>query len=110
MPGTLLTTASRITCPHQGQPILATSNATVTAGGMPVLLESDIHVVAGCPFTIGPKYSPCVRIEWSAGAANATNGGVAPRIRTSIGTCYSPEGLFQGVALILDTQPKASAA
>jgi hypothetical protein len=75
-----------------------------------VLLESDIHAVVGCPFFIGLKYSPCVRIEWTAGAANATIGGVAPLIQTSIGKCYSPEGLLQGVAIIANTQPKASAA
>ena len=53
MPGGVLTTASTILCPHGGIAVLTTANARVTAGGAPVLLESDIHTVAGCPFEIG---------------------------------------------------------
>ena len=56
-----------------------------------VLLESDIHTVAGCPFTIGNKPSPCLRIEWKAGApprSSATR--LVLLVESSMGLCYSP--------------------
>lgn len=107
MPGNTLTTASTVMCPHGGQAILITSNARVTAGGSPVLLESDTHVVVGCPFTIGPKYQPCVQIAWSGGAARTSVGGTAPLVQSSVGQCKSAEGIVQGVAIIVNTQTKA---
>lgn len=105
----LLTIGSRIQCPHGGQAVLATSNAAVSSSTGMVLLETDIHPVVGCPFTIGPKYSPCVRIEWKAGTTMASVGGVAALIATSIGTCYSPESAPQGIAIIVSPEPKGTA-
>jgi hypothetical protein len=108
MPGNNLTTASQIMCPHAGQAILFTSNTRVLAGGAPVLLETDVHPVVGCPFTIGPKYSPCIRIEWTAGASKATVNGTPVLVQSSIGKCISPEGAPQGVAVVANTQMSAS--
>jgi hypothetical protein len=109
MPGQILTTASTITCMHGGQAILLTANAKVLVDGAPALLESDIHPVAGCPFTIGPKYSPCIRIEWTAGAAKVTINGTSVLVRSSIGKCISAEGAPQGIAMIINTQTKVTA-
>ena len=109
MPGTILTTTSTVTCMHGGQAILLTANTKVMVDGAPALLETDIHPVAGCPFTIGPKYSPCVRIEWTAGAAKVTINGTKVLVRSSIGKCISAEGAPQGIALILNTEMKGSA-
>ena len=109
MPGNILTTASSIMCPHGGQAILMTSNARSTADGAPALLQTDVHPVAGCPFFIGLKPSPCIRIEWQAGAARATVDGTPVLVQSSIGLCYSPESAPQGVAVIVNTQMKASA-
>lgn len=109
MPGKNLTTSSSIQCTHGGQAILTTANSHVFAEGAPVLLESDVHAVVGCPFTLpGPKYSPCVRIEWSAGAAQVTVQGTKVLVQSSIGKCISGEGAPQGVAIIASTQMKAS--
>ena len=102
-----LTTHSRVQCPHGGQATLLTSNAKVTASSGRVLLESDIHTVAGCAFTIGPKPSPCIRIEWTAAVAQVSVGGVKPLVRSSVGLCYSPENAPQGTAIVTSTQPKA---
>ena len=63
MAGNTLTIASTILCPHGGSATLLTGNTLVFAGGASMLLESDVHPVVGCPFTIGTKYSPCIRIE-----------------------------------------------
>lgn len=110
MPGTLLTINSTIQCPHGGRALLAPGQTRVLAGGAPVLLETDIHPVAGCPFTLpGGKVSPCVQIRWSGGAAQNAVGGTPPLVQSSVGLCYSPENAVQGVALIVNTQMNASA-
>jgi hypothetical protein len=108
MPGEILTTASSIMCPHGGTAILTTSNASVKAGGAPALLQSDNNIVAGCPFVIALKPSPCVRIQWLAGSARAQAGSPV-LVQSSVGMCFSPEGLPQGVAIVVNTQPKVSA-
>ena|SRR5688572_17458239 len=102
-----LTIASQIMCPHGGQAILFTSNTKVRAGGAFVLLQTDIHPVVGCPFTVGLKYQPCIKIEWSGGATKSKVNCAQPLLQTSIGTCYSPENAPQGVATVVNTQIKA---
>ncbi|HEY0546176.1 MAG TPA: hypothetical protein VGC91_12420 [Pyrinomonadaceae bacterium] len=105
MPGPVLTIASTILCMHGGSVILFTSNAKLMVDGVPALVESDVHPVAGCPFTIGPKYSPCVRVEWTGGA-QATVNGAKVLVMSSIGKCISAEGATQGIAIIANTQMK----
>ena len=113
MPGNVLTIASTVLCMHGGSAILTTSNTKMLIDNAPALLESDIHPVAGCPFQIpvgaGTKPSPCIRIEWSAGATKMKVNGVPVLVRSSIGKCYSPEGAMQGIANIVNTQVKISA-
>ena len=109
MAGNVLTTASTVMCTHGGQATLLTSNSKVLAQGAPALLETDAHPVVGCPFTVGPKYSPCVRIEWSAGSGQVSVGGTPVLTRSSLGKCFGAEGAVQGVATIANTQPKVTA-
>lgn len=109
MAGNVLTIAGTIMCPHGGQAILFTSNVRVFADGAQALLETDIHPVAGCPFTVGTKYSPCVRIEWSSGSVKAAVNGTPVLTQSSAGLCYNAEGAVQGMATIVNTQVKASA-
>lgn len=104
-----MTTQAQIKCMHGGTAILTTSNTKLTVDGAPALLESDIHTVAGCAFTVGSKYSPCVRIEWSNGAAKMKNNETKVLVRSSIGKCYSPENAPQGIAVIATTQMKTTA-
>ncbi|OGO52740.1 MAG: hypothetical protein A2Z32_03830 [Chloroflexi bacterium RBG_16_69_14] len=99
MSALVLTTASKITCPHQGTAILKTSNTSAKVGGAYALLVSDVHNVVGCPFMIGQKYSPCKTIEWSQGAQDVKVGGTAVLFMNSIGKCLSPENSTQGVAI-----------
>ena len=104
-----LTTNSTILCTHGGKANLLTANTKVFAARSPVLLESDIHPVIGCPFTLpNGKPSPCIRIEWSAGSIKTTANSTAPILKNSIGKCYSAENLIQGVATIVNAQIKAS--
>lgn len=105
----LLTTSSTIQCPHGGQAVLTTANGRVSADRARVLLESDVHTITGCPFTVGSSPSPCVRIDWSGGASKARVNGTAVLHKTSIGQCLNAPGGVQGVAVIVNTQMKASA-
>lgn len=107
MPGPILTTSARILCPHGGQAVLRTDNDT-TRAGTDMLLETDVHDVYGCSFTVGPKYQPCTKIEWSAGADALTVRGTKVLVTSSVGTCKH-EKVVQGFALIVSTQMKASA-
>ncbi len=108
MPGHVLNMNSSIMCPHGGQVICITTNTKVFADGSQALLESDIHPVAGCPFTIGLKYSPCVRVEWEAGTGKVKIDNTPVLVRSSIGKCINAEGAIQGVAVIAATQMKVS--
>lgn len=109
MPGSFLTTDSTIQCMHGGTAILTTSNDSFFVDGAPVLLESDVSDVFGCPFTLpGGKYSPCKHIEWSAGASKVTVDGTKTLIESSVGKCISEEKATQGVAVISSTQGKGS--
>jgi len=110
MPGNILTTASQVQCTHGAKATLTTSNAKVRVDGSYALLESDIHLVSGCPFTVpGPKPQPCVRIEWSAGATMVKVSDTAVLVMSSVGKCISAEGATQGVAIIAQTQAKVKA-
>jgi hypothetical protein len=109
MPGRILTTGSTVQCPHGGVAQLSTADLKVSAATGKALLESDVHAVTGCAFTIGTKPSPCVRIEWSAGAMKLQAGGTAVLLESSLGTCYSPENAPQGLALVAQAEPKVRA-
>jgi hypothetical protein len=98
----ILTIESQIQCPHWGMAVLETTNEALLVDGSAALLESDIHEVAGCPFTIGPVYSPCVLIEWSGGATMLTVDDVGVLLESSIGLCSNAAGAPQGVALVSD--------
>lgn len=90
--------------------MLTTSNTKVKVVNFPALLESDVHSVVGCPFTLpGPKPSPCIRIEWTAGATMCENDGIKVLIQSSVGKCISAEGATQGLAIIAQTQMKTTA-
>ncbi len=103
----ILTTASSVICPHGATVVLTTSNIKARIQGQPALLVTDVHVVAGCPFTIGPKYSPCVLVRWAVGAVQTKVDGISVLLQTSVGTCYSPEQAPQGVAVVVAVQPVA---
>jgi len=104
----LLTTASTILCAHGGTAVLSTDNSHVSAGAR-VLLESDTHTVVGCGFTTSEGDSFCQTIEWAGGATRVKVGGTAPLHDSSLGTCKNSEGVAQGTAIVVVTQPRVNA-
>jgi hypothetical protein len=103
----ILTTASTLFCPHGGSVLLSTSNAQMMIYGAPGLLVTDMHAVAGCPFTLGPKPSPCIIVRWQAGAVRTSVFGVPVLLQSSVGICFSPEQVPQGIAVVAQTQSQA---
>jgi hypothetical protein len=105
----ILTIENQIQCPHGGQAILETTNSAFLVDGSPALLESDLHAIVGCPFTVGVVYSPCVLIEWAGGAEMLSVDGAGVLLETSIGSCANAAGAPQGVAIIMDATPAVDA-
>lgn len=107
MAAPICTTTSTIQCPHGGMAILLTSNTLVQVQGAFAVLETDIHPVVGCPFTLGTVYHPCVMIRWSVGAVQTRVSGIPVLLQTSVGMCYAADQAPQGVALITQVQTLA---
>jgi hypothetical protein len=106
MPGPFLTTAATVTCTHGGQATLSTANTKARAGAA-ILLESDVHTVAGCPFNVSGSPVPCVRIEWAAGAGSVKVGGTKALVQSSVGKCLNAASAPQGVAIVVPGQFRA---
>lgn len=107
MPGNVLTTQSQIICPHGGKAVLLTTQMHVQSGSL-LLLESDLHVVTGCPYVQGVVPTPCLLITWSAGSTAVSVQGVPVLVRSSKGSCWGPLGM-QGPATIAATQTQVAA-
>jgi hypothetical protein len=105
----VLTTGSSAQCPHGGFVLLTTSNTLLYAGDFPVLLESDVHTVSGCPFAVGPDYMPCLTVQWEAGADSLAVKGVGVLVSSSVGTCLNAAGVPQGIAVVGDPAPELDA-
>lgn len=103
----LLTTTSTVMCPHFGMAILTTSNTQALVAGAPVLVQTDVHVVTGCPFAPGGVPSPCLTIRWVTGATQAKVNNIPALLQTSVGLCLNPAQVPQGPAVVLQTQTQA---
>jgi len=109
MSSPLLLQSTLVLCPHGGAAQAVPSQSSTRARTQ-VMVAGDTHVVAGCAFTLpGPKPSPCVRIEWSAEAAQVSVGGARVLTHASVGRCLSPEGAPQGTAIISGPPSQAGA-
>jgi hypothetical protein len=95
-----------VQCLHGGVATPIPSNAKVLVGGSPALLATDQWVLTPCAFVLGPKPSPCVRIQWTMPALRVTVNGAPVLLATSIGLCLSAEGLPQGLATVAGAQTK----
>jgi hypothetical protein len=105
----ILTTTSTVMCPHGGQLQLSTTNTDAVIDGAPALLVTDVHPVAACPFTIGPKPQPCVTARWMAGATHAKVHGVPLLLQNSVGVCFSAEQIPAGPPVVVQVQQLAKA-
>ena len=87
MPGPILTMAATITCPHGGMATPVPSNPTVLVANSPVLVMTDVTMIAGCVFNISGAPAPCLSIQWTVPAVSTTVNNVQVLLATSIGLC-----------------------
>lgn len=106
MPSPLFHVGATALCPHGGQVSVASSNARVQVGGLPVATLADTCLVAGCVFTAGPKPQPCVRVQWLVPAARVLVTGQPALLQISTGLCLSAEQIPQGPPSVVATQPR----
>lgn len=109
MGGYVITAASKIQCTHGGSASVVPAQTDVLADGSPVLTESDVHTVAGCPFNVSGSPMPCVTISWKAGSPKVSVKGDKVLTRTSVGQCKNAAGAVQGLAIVANTQTKVQA-
>ena len=109
MPGPVYHVGAVAICQHGGQVQTISSNTRVLVSGMPVATIADQSLVAGCAFTVGPKPSPCVRVQWLVPATRVLVNGQPVLLQPSAGLCLSPEQAPQGAPIIASTQPRVIA-
>lgn len=99
MPGPLFELNTPIQCPHGGKANHVPAQVRVLINKAPALTVGDTGLVAGCPFTLPNKPSPCVTIQWTAPALRVKLSGQPALLASSVGLCKSPEGAPQGPAI-----------
>jgi hypothetical protein len=107
MAGGLLTTMSKLQCPHGGTVQIISSNTQVKAGTVPLALSSDTFTVMGCPFQIPatpPIPSPCVTVRWVMVDLRSKSDQGATLSQSSVGLCLSAAQVPQGPVSIVRTQ------
>jgi hypothetical protein len=102
----LLTGATVMMCPHGGT-ATAIPSQTRAALDAPILQMTDTVTIAGCPFMLGPVPSPCLTVQWVAGATRVQAGGFVLN-EASVGLCLAATMAPQGAVLIVTTQPRGS--
>ena len=102
----ILTTTSTIMCPHGGTAQLTTTNTEALIDGAPALLQTDVHPIAGCTFTLA-VYTPCVTIRWVSGATQTKVHDVPVLLQNSVGLCLNAAQAPQGTAIVAQVQQRA---
>ena len=87
MPAPILNASATIMCPHGGQASTIPSNPTVLIGSAPVLVVTDVTMIAACAFNISGAPAPCLTIQWTNPAVSTFVNNVPVLLATSIGLC-----------------------
>lgn len=106
MPGFLMHTGATAMCPHGGTVSVVTINTRVLASGQPLATAGDTCLVTGCPFMVGNKPQPCVKVQWLVPSARVLVNGQPAILQTSSGLCLSPEQIPQGPPNVIATQTR----
>ena len=108
MPGFLFHVNATAMCPHAGRVQVISSNTRVMVSSLPAATLGDTYLVAGCPFTVGPKYQPCIKVQWLVPSGRIMINGQPAILQTSSGLCQSAEQIPQGPPQIVATQTRVS--
>ena len=92
MPGFLLHAGATVMCVHGGQAQPTVPNPRVKVGGQPIVTQTTLYAVTGCPFTTSPGGPmPCVTGQWVSGATRVRAGGQPVLLQDSQAVC-TPNG------------------
>lgn len=108
MPDLLYHVGATAICPHSGQVMVISTNTRVKVSGQTVATMGDTFLIGGCPFFVGPKPQPCMKVQWLVPATRVFINGQAAILKTSIGICQSAEQIPQGPPTVVATQPRVS--
>ncbi len=103
----ILHVGALVQCPHQIPAQMIAASTRVKVGGQPVLVVNDTFLIAGCPFTVGPKYQGCVKILWVVPAMRVKAGGQFVLLKDSTGICQSAEQIPNGPPSVMVVQMRA---
>lgn len=106
MPGPLIDATTPIMCPHMGKATTVAKNLRVRIGGQPVLLQTDVTTVAGCPFATGNVPSPCVIVKWVTASTRVRVMGQPVLLMDSQGVGQAATQAPQGPATVGPAQPR----
>jgi hypothetical protein len=96
----LLNSGSVILCTHGGVVThVGTTNTTYRISGRPPMLQTDVFLVAGCPFA-----NPCNTIQWLTASTMLIVKGIPVLTYTSVGMCMGANGVANGPAVVAATQ------
>jgi hypothetical protein len=108
MPGPLLHVGAQAICPHSaGQITAVPSSPRVFVGGQPVVTVADQFLIAGCPFTVGTKPQPCMRVQWLVPATRVIVNGSPALLQNSVGLCLSADSIPAGPPNVVSVQTRA---
>jgi len=105
MSGSLVHVNANIMCPHSGHISVITTNTRVSVTGQPVVTQTDIYSVIGCPTS-----KPCAIAVWIVPAAHVLVNGQPVILNTSVGVCQAADTTPQGPPIVAATQPRVSGA
>jgi len=98
MTGYLLHQGATVLCMHAGQAEPVTTNQRVKVGGQPVVTQSGIYSISGCPYVVAGASCPCVTGQWTSTATRVKAGGDPVILQDSQATC-TPNGT--GVNIVM---------
>ncbi len=105
MPGYLIDAGAIVQCPHQ-IPVTISGSQTLKVGGQVATVMNDTFTISGCPFMVGPKPQPCVKVQWLVAATRVTIKGQPALLVDSQGLCQSADQIPAGPPSVQTTQQK----
>ena len=91
MPGFLLHVGATVMCSHAGQAQPTAPNPRVKVSGQPIVTQSCIYTIAGCPFNVSGSPVPCVSGQWITAATRVMAGSMPVLLQDSQSVC-APNG------------------
>lgn len=99
-----------VQCPHGVPAQPAPSQVRVTTNHQPLLVQTDMFSIAGCPFQLpGPTPSPCVQVKWTTASLRVRAGGTPILLQSSASLCLAATQAPQGPAVVTPVPPRVSA-